>query len=118
MPTLICPSPLEVMNLVMSPRNLAVCTDMVRSNLATLDSIFPKKVTQISRERFLKGLKRHSLITIYLCWRETGSLHDAVVQDGGRVSVLPSAALSVGPLQVEAVGAVAGDGLAHLVNVG
>ena len=110
MRTLICPSPLEVMNLVMSPRNLAVCTDMVRSELATLDFISPKRETL-----------RSKFDNYRLCWRETGSrssLHDAVVQDGGRVSVLPSAALSVGPLQVEAVGAVASDGLAHLVNMG
>ena len=34
------------------------------------------------------------------------------------MSVLSGAALSVGPFQVEAVGAVASDGLAHLVNMG
>ena len=45
-------------------------------------------------------------------------LHDAVVQDGGRVSVLSGAALAVGPLDVESVGALAGDRLADLVNMG
>ena len=41
-----------------------------------------------------------------------------MVQYGGRVSVQAGAALAVGPLHVESVGAVAGDRLADLVNVG